>query len=903
MSSEIRKTQLAHGQRLDLTGDCRAYRIIKGSCELYIINKNSRLSYFYRTVRAGEAVFPLQSRAICSELYCLEDVELEYLDENDENVEEWRSDMRHWFADWLEQDDVQIKFHRGEADFSVWSAPDFLMAEKLTDLWQEFEQQQKVVIKWLENQFRVRAQKRYSRIWKMEEHQQRLLQDSFSNLLQKDNIEQSDIISQLDQDQENQQLEQYIFLVRAVAHNLGVPTDRIFIEPNLAKRLDQVNLLKRLINKGNMNIRLVSLGNDWYLKDCGTLLGYYGTNKELVALLPSSSKSYKMISLEHPVGITVDANIASQLDKDGFQCYGGFPARKLNTKDVMQFMLKHCWKHDYVTILLCSFVAGIIPLASPIITQTIFSDIIPINDYQSLSAVTQIMLLTGFTMAALSIVRSIAVLRITNHVDMSVEAAMWGRLLQLPVKFFRQFETGELLSRMNGIEVVKSFFTGEFVGQVFNFIFSFWSLLLMLYYSTGLTIRALLLWFIYFIIIAFIYRRIIGFQREMVKASNEADSLIQQIFSGLDKFRVHGAENQAFTLWSKVFGKKWKWIMKLKWQGNYNEIIGVIQPFILSMLLYYTVMKDMDIALSAGGGRPVTYADFLAFQAAFSVFNSTVVGIVPLVAQLFTIRPYIDNLKPILEAEPEVTEDKVEADILTGMLKVENLTFRYAPELPDVLHDVSFEIKPGENVAIVGKSGCGKSTLLRLLMGMETPNRGAVYYDHQDLQELSLSSVRSQLGVVLQSGQLMTGTIYENIIGTSPLSIDDAWEAAEKCGIAKDIREMPMGMHTIISEGSGNISGGQKQRILIARAIVAKPAIIMLDEATSALDNQTQAIVTDSLNNMNSTRIVVAHRLSTIREADRILVIEAGRLMEQGSFDELLAQDGIFAKLAKRQMV
>lgn len=890
MSFEIDRTQLASGQRFDLTGNCRAYRIAKGSCELYIINKNTRLSIFSIVINPGEVVFPLENLSIYSEIYCLEEVELEILDESCGSVEAWRRDMQRWLVLWRDLDYARI-------------SPDIMVTDNIIDLWQAFEGQQSLIKKWLEDQFRLRARKKYSRIWKMEEHQQRLLNESYSNLLQKDIIEQSDIVSHLEQESEDQQIEEYIFLVRAVAHSIGMPTDRIFIEPPIAKRLDQVNLLKRLINKGNMNIRLVSLGKNWYSQDCGTLLGYYGENKELVALMPSSSHSYKMVSAKNPEGIPVDANVASGLDKDGFQCYGGFPARKLNMKDVMQFMLQHCWKHDYITIILCSLAAGIIPLASPIITQTIFSDLIPINDYQGLSAVTQIMLLTGFTTAALTMVRSVAVLRITNHVDMSVEAAMWSRLLQLPVKFFRRFETGELMSRMNGIDSIKSFFTGEFVGQVFNFIFSFWSLLLMNYYSTSLTIRAMLLWFVYFIIIAFIYRRIIGFQQEMVKASNEADGLIQQIFSGLDKFRVHGAENQAFNLWSKVFGKKWKWVMKMRWQGNYNGIISVIQPFILSMLLYYTVIKDMELALSSGKAMSMPYADFLAFQAAFSVFNATVVGIVPLVAQLFTIRPYIDNLKPILEAEPEVTEDKAEADILTGMLKVENITFRYDQDLPDVLHDISFEIKPGENVAIVGKSGCGKSTLLRLLLGMEVPNQGAIYYDNQNLQDLSLSSVRNQLGVVLQSGQLMTGTIYENIIGTSPLSIDDAWEAAEKCGIANDIREMPMGMHTIISEGSSNISGGQKQRILIARAIVARPAIVILDEATSALDNKTQAIVMESLNSMNSTRIVVAHRLSTIQEADRILVMEAGRLVEQGSFDELLAENGVFAKLAKRQMI
>ncbi len=241
-----------------------------------------------------------------------------------------------------------------------------------------------------------------------------------------------------------------------------------------------------------------------------------------------------------------------------------------------------------------------------------------------------------------------------------------------------------------------------------------------------------------------------------------------------------------------------------------------------------------------------------------------------LVGQFFTIQPHIEQLKPILEATPETSEDKIDADVLTG--------------------------------AIVGKSGCGKSTLLRLMLGFEQPKSGAIYYDGQDLSELSVSSVRSQMGVVLQNGQLMSGDIFTNIVGTTALTPKDAWEAAEAAGLDDDIKKMPMGMQTVISEGSSNISGGQRQRILIARALAAKPSILIFDEATSALDNRTQAIVTASLNKRHVTRIVVAHRLSTIRDCDRVIVLDRGRIAESGTFDELVARGGIFAELVKRQV-
>ena len=341
----------------------------------------------------------------------------------------------------------------------------------------------------------------------------------------------------------------------------------------------------------------------------------------------------------------------------------------------------------------------------------------------------------------------------------------------------------------------------------------------------------------------------------------------------------------------------------MRWQSNYNAIIGSVQPFILTMALYYIAVYGMnEVGANGQQVQGITYAQFIAFQGAFSSFNATLNGIIPLIGQYFAIQPHIENLRPILKEIPENVGEKADASILSGAIEFNNVTFGYV-EGRDVLHDVSFKISAGENVAIVGKSGCGKSTLVRLLLGFETPRKGSIYFDGQDLSELNLPSVRTQMGVVLQNGQLMQGDIFTNIIGTNALTLEDAWQAAQAAGIAEDISFMPMGMQTVISEGSTNISGGQRQRILIARALVTKPSILIFDEATSALDNRTQAIVTKSLDALNATRIIVAHRLSTIRNCDRILVMDAGRIVESGGFDELVAKGGIFANLVKRQSV
>ena len=266
------------------------------------------------------------------------------------------------------------------------------------------------------------------------------------------------------------------------------------------------------------------------------------------------------------------------------------------------------------------------------------------------------------------------------------------------------------------------------------------------------------------------------------------------------------------------------------------------------------------------------------------------------------IRPTLEMVGPILEEEPETAEKKQTVTSLSGNIELSHVCFRYADNMPDILDDLSIRIKPGEYVAIVGETGCGKSTLIRILLGFEKPRKGAVFYDGRDLNSLDLRSLRRHIGVVIQNGKLMMGSIYENITISAPwLGMDDAWEAAEAAGIAQDIREMPMGMQTMISEGQGGISGGQKQRLMIARAIAPKPKILIFDEATSALDNKTQKQISDALDKLDCTRIVIAHRLSTIRNCDRILVMEQGAIIEEGKYEDLIAQGGYFSELVERQ--
>jgi ABC-type bacteriocin/lantibiotic exporter with double-glycine peptidase domain len=364
------------------------------------------------------------------------------------------------------------------------------------------------------------------------------------------------------------------------------------------------------------------------------------------------------------------------------------------------------------------------------------------------------------------------------------------------------------------------------------------------------------------------------------------------------KLRVSGTESRAFAAWAREFSAQKDLSMRARRVSNGLTVFNSAFPVISLAVVFSYAAHLMGQPLLRG----FTTGAFLAFSAAFIQFQSAALQLSSTIGSVLGIVPLFERAAPIFETLPEVDDGKRHPGELTGLLEISHLNFRYGPDMPLVLHDLSFSVKPGEFVAIVGPSGSGKSTMFRLLLGFEKAESGAIYYDGQDLAGLDIQAVRQQMGVVIQNSRLASGTIFNNIIGLAPLTLDDAWQAARMAGLDRDSQEMPMGMHTVVSEGGGNLSGGQRQRLLIARAIVKKPRIFLFDEATSSLDNQTQSIVSHSLDALQVTRIVIAHRLSTVINADRILVIEKGVVVQCGAYRELVNQKGIFCELAKRQL-
>jgi NHLM bacteriocin system ABC transporter ATP-binding protein len=424
----------------------------------------------------------------------------------------------------------------------------------------------------------------------------------------------------------------------------------------------------------------------------------------------------------------------------------------------------------------------------------------------------------------------------------------------------------------------------------------------MFVYSWQLALVGLFMGILVMIVTVISSQIIVAKRRKEEALDGDINGLTVELIQGVSKLRVAAAEERAFAAWAKKYSERSKLLLGAKRVENSLTVFNEALPAISSTLIFWFAIFFMQMATAQKTASGLTAGSFLAFNAAFSVFINGATEMSNTLSEILEIIPLWERARPILQSEQECDPSKADPGRLTGRIALEHVTFRYREDGPLILDDVSIYAEPGEFIAIVGPSGSGKSTVFRLLLGFETPASGTVYYDGQDLAGLDVQAVRRQLGVVLQNVRISSAPLFDTIASGALVTLDEAWEAARMAGFDADIKNMPMGMHTVVSEGGTNLSGGQRQRLLIARSLVLKPKILLMDEATSALDNQTQAIVTASLDQMNATRIVVAHRLSTIRNADRIYVVEAGRVMQVGNYDQLIKEDGLFARLVARQL-
>lgn len=686
-----------------------------------------------------------------------------------------------------------------------------------------------------------------------------------------------------------------IMASRLVGQALGI---EIRARPDMQAGGRQADLLVQICAASRIRSRRVILRGEWWRQDNGPLVAFRFLDAEQkqrrpVALLPTSPRSYEMVDPVERTRTPIDQSLAENLAGDAYMFYPPLPARPVTRGDLVRRALAGR-QRDLATILLMGLAGGLLGMMIPILTGTAFGHVIPGADRQQLLQITLALIVSAIAAAVFQVTRSIAVLRLGGKADGLLQAAVWDRLLSLPASFFRRYTVGDLANRSLGINAIREMLTGNVLTVLLAAVFSVFSFGLLFYYSARLALVATGLVALLTITTTSLVYFQLRHQRSLLELQGKIASLLFGLINGIAKLRVAGAEARAYARWAEGFAEQRRRTLAAQRAANAQTAFNAVYGVLTTLVVFAVVGLSSEESLPIG--------EFLAFNAAFGQFLAAALSLVSVFSSALALVPIYERLVPILETIPEVDESKAEPGELSGDIEFSHVSFRYQEDGPLILDDVSFRAAPGEFIALVGPSGAGKSSCLRLILGFEKPSSGSIYFDGQDLASLAIQSVRRQIGVVLQSGRPMAGSIFSNIIGSSNLGIDDAWEAARMAGLEDDIKAMPMGMHTVVSEGAETFSGGQKQRILIARAIVNRPRIVLFDEATSALDNRTQQIVSQSLERLKATRIVIAHRLSTIQNADRIYVLEAGRVVESGTYQELVRQGGPFTRLAERQI-
>jgi len=656
--------------------------------------------------------------------------------------------------------------------------------------------------------------------------------------------------------------------------------------------------LELIAKASRTRVRRVRLADKWWKHDAGAILGFIaeGESEVPVALLPASASTYRMHNPATGKIERVTPKVAATLSADAFVFYRALPDRPLNGIDVAKFCLQGLAR-DVNWVLLTGAVGGVLSLGTPLALGYVFDTVIPGADRSQLTVVAVGLGVAALAGAMVRAARNIAAIRVETRVGPSLQAAVWDRMLNLPARFFADYSAGDLATRAMGVATIQSALSASFVSSLITAVFSLFSLAIMFSISPGTAMIAVGLCLIATGIVITAGYFQFRVQQSLQNVVGKMASLLLQLINGMAKIRVAAAEDRAFGVWASRFSTQTRLWLRSRTIQNRLDVFNAVYPTLVVALIYFLITRK------TGTGPTLSTGEFLSFLAAYSALLSGLLDLGSTVVSAMNVVPVYQRLSPVLKAVPEIDDSRADPGLLRGRIEVSNVTFRYKADDPPVLDAVSVHADPGEFVAMVGPSGSGKSTMLRILLGFERAESGSVSYDGFELDSLDIQAVRRQIGVVLQDGALMPGDIFTNIIGSSiELTLDDAWEAARMAGLDKDIEDMPMGMHTVIPEGGGGLSGGQRQRLMIARALVNRPRIVFFDEATSALDNPTQAIVTASLDRLNSTRVVIAHRLSTIVNADRIYVLDRGRVVQAGSYAELMQQPGVFQDLARRQL-
>ncbi len=644
-------------------------------------------------------------------------------------------------------------------------------------------------------------------------------------------------------------------------------------------------------NATGFRFREIALEAGWWKQEGPPILAIETAGGQPRAILWRRGH-WRAVDPETRADTSIDAAAAAALMPRAYTLYPSLPEH-VTTGQVWRFAIFGA-RADIVRLGVAAAATTLAALLIPVATSSVLGFAIPDGRTSLLADMMSLLVAAAIGSAGYQVVRAVALVRLGTHIDRRLQAAVWDRVMRLRTSFFRGYTVGDLAMRILGIDAIRRILAGQALNGMIGGVFSLASLGIMLIYDAWLALFAVGYALIAACLLFLLGRKQMRLERIVYERKGIVTGLLMEILGGIAKLRVAAAELRAFSRWSNAFAEQ-------RANDARSGRIGTWQTVVASSLPILGAICVLSIA--AGGANPIDVAAFAAFNSAFGQFTTALLNLTASINVAIEVVPLFARIRPVFEAPLEVEESRIDPGTLGGHVAVRNLSFRYTTDGPWTLDGIDFEASPGESIAIVGASGSGKSTLLRLLLGFETPERGGVYYDGKDLETLDLRLLRRQIGTVLETAGLVPGSIFDNIAGSAPLTRDQVQEAIRQAGLEDDIAAMPMGLESFVMEGGSQISGGQRQRVMIARALVRKPRLIFFDQATSALDNRTQAIVGASLAAMNAVRIVIAHRLSTIRDADRIIVLEGGRIAETGTYDDLVARDGAFRRLVQRQLL
>jgi ABC-type bacteriocin/lantibiotic exporter with double-glycine peptidase domain len=573
---------------------------------------------------------------------------------------------------------------------------------------------------------------------------------------------------------------------------------------------------------------------------------------------------------------------------------GSAPPRQGAMRYVCELMAQSALLRRIVSL---SLVLRLLALATPLLTGLIVDRIVPGGDH-SLLFVLGVALATiaafDFTSA---LVRAHLMLHLRTRLDAKITLDFVEHLISLPYAFFHQRSAGDLMMRLNSNTTIREILTaGTLTGLLDGLLASLYLIFLFLANGT-LALLVLGLGILRVLLFLGTRRRQAELMSKTLQVQARSRNYQVQMLSGIETLKALGAEQQAVDRWANLFAD----------ELNVSLARGRLDAFFDAGISTLTTASPFVVLLfgaSAVMAGQLTLGTMLAATALAIGFLTPLTSLVSTGVQLQLLSSYLDRMEDVLEAPPEQEKDRVApAPPLSGRITLDDVSFRYTAMRPFAVRNVSLEIEPGSFVALVGSSGAGKSTLAMLLTGLYPPTSGRVLYDGLDLEGLDRTSLRRQLGIVLQQPYIFADTIRRNIaIGNEALPLDRIVEAAKKAHIDDFVQSLPLGYETPLADGGAGLSGGQRQRLALARALVCRPSILLLDEATSHLDAESEREVLAELESLRATRLVIAHRLSTVVRADKILVMENGEIVEQGRHEELVSRGGRYAELVRAQL-